>query len=646
MYCRKRGLLGALLAVLALTSCVRKPAATKSERIAILRFENLSSDGSLSWMGRAFSEVIATQLAAVPLIPALSSVRLHSYDRLLGAHPVSAPGISAESTQALLAGATRAVYGDYTVRNNKLEANVTIEDLRTHRMLGSFTVTAPAGDVLGASNEIARQIDPKAAAYGTRSGAALAAYIRGLESTDAAFMEQTLSSAIQADPDFASPYRLLAQERLQRGNRPGASAIVEQALARGERIPPLDRARLQLQAAEISLDTKARETALIQLVKLDPADPVAWRALGETAMSRHEFRQAMEGLQKAAELEPGDAGTWNLLGYAATYAGDLTAGTNALRRYQTLAPNGANPLDSLGDIHLAAGKLDEANKFYSEALQKDPNFLNQGDLLKGAVARLFAGDLAAADREANRYLDARAKAKDPLLEYRRSQWMWLAGRRKEGYQHLQAFAAATENTPLRDASSHADAQLSLWSLVMGDRTAAQQLAAKSVRIASPAARGNGIVAGFLALPPASASEWSVRAEQAFGGAEQTSIRNFALSYALLVNSEFKAAQLLLKQSWEGGGPVVDEGLPVMLAWSLLEDGKPQEAAPLLRFNPVANANGLTPYATFYLPRIFYLRGVLAEKEGRTSDAAAEFKRFLALSGDTPFLWGEEKKARR
>jgi len=646
VYCRSRGVLWVSFAVLALTSCVRQPAASKSERIAILRFENLSPDGSLSWMGRAFSEVIASQLAAVPLIPALSSVRLHSYDRLLGTHPVSAPGISAESTQAILAGATRAVYGEYTVRNNKLEASVTIEDLRTHHMLGAFTVSAPAGDVLGAANEIAHQIDSKAASYPTRSGAALSAYIRALESTDAALMEQSLPLAIQADPDFAAPYRLLAQERVQRGDRAGASAIIEQALARGERIPALERARLQVQAAEISLDPKARETALLQMVKLDSADPVAWRALGETAMSRHEFRQAMEGLQKAAELEPGDAGTWNLLGYAATYAGDLAAGTNAVRRYQALAPNGANPLDSLGDIHLASGKLEEANKFYAEAFQKDPNFLNQGDLLKGAIARLFAGDLASADREANRYLDARAQAKDPLLEFRRSQWMWLTGRRKEAYQRLQAFAAATENTPLRDGSSHADAQLSLWSLILGDRTAAQQLAAKSVRIASPAARGNGIVAGFLAMPPASASEWSVRAEQAFGGPQQTSIRNFALSYALLVNSEFKPAQLLLKQSWEGGGPVVDEGLPVVLAWSLLEDGKAQEAAPLLRFNPVANANGLTPYATFYLPRIFYLRGLLAEKEGRTSDAAAEYKRFLTLSGDTPFIWGEEKKARR
>ncbi len=59
-----------------------------------------------------------------------------------------------------------------------------------------------------------------------------------------------------------------------------------------------------------------------------------------------------------------------------------------------------------------------------------------------------------------------------------------------------------------------------------------------------------------------------------------------------------------------------------------------------------SANGLTPYTSFYLPRLFYLRGVLAEKEGRADAARAEFKKFLDLSGGVPLIWGEEKKAGR
>ena len=52
---------------------------------------------------------------------------------------------------------------------------------------------------------------------------------------------------------------------------------------------------------------------------------------------------------------------------------------------------------------------------------------------------------------------------------------------------------------------------------------------------------------------------------------------------------------------------------------------------------------MTPYTCFYLPRIFYLRGLLASKEGRKDDARGYYEKFLALSGPDPLIWGEEKK---
>ena len=48
-------------------------------------------------------------------------------------------------------------------------------------------------------------------------------------------MEVGLNVATAADPDFAPPYRLLAELKVQRQDRAGALATVEQALARGNR---------------------------------------------------------------------------------------------------------------------------------------------------------------------------------------------------------------------------------------------------------------------------------------------------------------------------------------------------------------------------------------------------------------------------
>ena len=100
----------------------------------------------------------------------------------------------------------------------------------------------------------------------------------------------------------------------------------------------------------------------------------------------------MQAFQKALDLEPQDVALLNSLGYAAAYAGELAAGMGALRRYQALRPKDANPLHSMGDINLASGRLAEAERFYLQAAQKDPDFLNGGDLLKAAMAHLMTAD--------------------------------------------------------------------------------------------------------------------------------------------------------------------------------------------------------------------------------------------------------------
>ena len=636
----------AVLVAVLITSCIRQPAGPPAERLAILRMENLSGNASLDWAGRALSEIVTAELSGAGGPRVISSAGIHSLDRALGVRPISAPGISAESSQALAAGATLLGYGEYSVRKGKLEVRLTIEDARTFKATRTIGVSAPAGDVLGAGNALAGQISRHAVPYGTRNPQALEAYMRAIEAGDATVMEVGLGVAIATDPDFVPPYRLLAQIKAQRQDRAGALATLDQALTRGNGVPEIERARLELESAELSGNPDARQSALAKLVALDSADSNAWRALGDSMMNRHQYRQAQQAYRKASDLEPEEATLLNSLGYAAAQAGDPDAAMSALRRYQALRPNEANPLDSMGDVQLIAGRLADAENSYLQAARKQPHFENDGPLIKAALARLLTGDPSGADNIAGQYLAARVAAKDPIVDYRRAQWTWISGRRKAAAQQMGAFALASESGPLRDIASRAYAELAIWSLETGDREGAASLAQKALSIVGPASAANALVAKFLASPPASSSEWAVRAEQAFPGPAQSVIRNFALAYALLVSQQFQPAMLLLRQMWEPGSPTADEGLPVMLAWCYLQTGRVQEAAPLLASNPIPSVNGLTPYTGFYLPRLFYLRGLLAEKEGRAGDARAYYDKFLALSGPDPLLWGEEKKARQ
>jgi Flp pilus assembly protein TadD len=598
----------------------------------------MGADVSADWQGRALSEVLAQQLGGIP------TMRLHSFDRILGAQPASAPGISAESQQALAAGATQIGYGEFADRNGKLEIRLTIEDPRTLKVVKVVEAVTPAGDVLGAAASLARQITPSPAPYATRNPEALMHYAKAIEALEGTTTERELEQAIALEPNYGPAYAPLAQAKLRRQDRAGAQVVLEKGLAQ-QGIPEADRVRFELNIAELRGDNAGRVLALAKLAKLEPSDGAVWRSLADLAMVRHDYAQARQAYEKAVALAPDDVELLNSLGYAAAQSGDLNAGVAALKRYQTLRPKDSNPLDSLADIHLLSGKLGEAESYYLEAEKIDRTFLSDGDLIKAATARLLTGDVAAADKIAQQYLEARRQAKDPVVEYRRATWDWFAGRRRQAMRELESFANNAQNAPaLRDAASRAWSDLTIWALMIGDRGVATQAAPKAIALATPASAANAVVARFLALPEASLAEWASRADQQFGPGTPP-VKNYALGYALLLNRHFQAAQALLEPMWRNGAQLTDEGLPVLLAWCYLETGKPEQAEALLRPNPIPPSTGPGVFSAFYFPRLFYLRGALATRAGRQEDARAEYRKFLDLSGTDALVWGEEKNAR-
>ena len=215
---------------------------------------------------------------------------------------------------------------------------------------------------------------------------------------------------------------MLIELKMNQQDRAGASALLEAAAARGNAITQADRIRLEIVAASLRGDRAALGRAFSVKVQTTPADPDAWRSLGETCLQRRQFPQAIQAFERALVIEPEDANSWNQMGYAAAYNGDLDTAMKALRRYQAIRPVDPNALDSMGDVNFLTGHLQEAERFYLEVYQKAPAFLNGLDLQKAAMARLMTGDVAAADG----LLKGRGGA----------EWLWATGRRKEAYAKL------------------------------------------------------------------------------------------------------------------------------------------------------------------------------------------------------------------
>ena len=614
----KTGLVLAVCAAVAMASCARK-AQPGIVRLAVLRFENLGADPAADWMGRAFAEVIASELAGAPGTYAIPPARLHTVARELGARPAGAPGISAEAPLALVAGASRIAYGSYNLDRGKIHARMTIEDPQTRRVVRELdAVTAADPDVAAAATALARQIWPQAPAYGVRNAAALQAYSNALEAGDLEAVERQTRQAIANDPDFGAAYLLLADMQAQRRDRAALTATLTAAAARGTALGQADRARLENLAAGLNGDTAARERAMGVLVRLTPNDPAVWRGMAEIANGRHQSATVARAYERALAIEPADANSWNQLAYAEAAGGNLPAAMGAVRRYQALQPANPNPVDSMGDVNLICGRLKEAEQFYLQAAKMAPAFLNGGDHYKAAVARLMTGDVAGADALYQEY---------PAAAVHRGEWLWMSGRRKQGYETL---AREAPGLPNHDGQAVAYTELAIWSLIADDRGAAAAMAQKAVEAAGPASAGLAALARFLAAArPLGAAEWAARAQQFF---PDPNARNVALGYALLLSRQFGAAVEPLRRVYDGGAVSPESGTPAELGWALAETGQAQEAAELLRANTVPAAGGPGPQMAFYWPTIFHARAIAAEKLGKADEVRANAALFEKLSG--------------
>jgi Flp pilus assembly protein TadD len=630
--------------LLAASGCSRK-ANPPFQRIAVLRFENLTPDAGADWMGRAIAEILTVQISASRTVHAISPSVLQQVNRLFGSRSINSPGVSSERMQALAAGANRLVYGQFALVNGRLRVDAVIEDPAARTMVQTLSASGPANEgIIPLADALARRISPESRAFGTRSQQALREYVAVLESPDANGAAARLAAAIQADANFGQAYVAQVQLAIAQKDRATAERVLAEARARGASIPEQDRLRLLVEEATMRGDSASRERALRDLIRVYPSDPALHRNLGELALNRHEYDKGAAYLSTAALIRPDDPTVLNLLGYAEAYRGDLRAAVNVLRRYEKLRPDEANPLDSLGDVHFHLGQFSEAEQFYLKAHEKNPGFLSGGDELKAAHARLMTGDLTGADKLFEKYIEGRRATSDAAIDYRKAEWWWITGKRSQALSTLEAFARAAGNGSLRGLAARAYAQLALWNLELGGKEPARQLSAKAGELAASEAGGVAVIR-FLAEPDTSPTEWAVRAERMFADSS-ASLKDFAVAYALLFSREFERAVPVLRQIYQRSGLTSAPGVPVLLAWAYIETDRYQDAAPLLRPNPIPEPTGLALFDSLHFPRLFYLRARMLEHSRKREEAKQYYRFFLNLSGEQPLKFGEEQRAQQ
>jgi tetratricopeptide (TPR) repeat protein len=595
--------------LLALAACSHQPSAGPG-RIAVLRFENLTSDVSLDWMGRAASEIIAREMSGGK-DAVISASALHA-NPLAQQRALSAPGESAERDAGIAEGATRLVSGRISRVAGRLLLDVTQRDPATGTTVENFSLASPnAQDLYSLADAVARHLSPQVAPFETRNNEAIAAWARGLEATSYDQLTANYAHAVQADPQFATAWFDWASTVAGHGDRAEAARILKDAGQHADRFNSTDRARLKLATVELTGDRAATLAAMNELGKLTPNDPASVGALADRNFAARQYQAAVAGYRRLTQLAPGNGNAWNQLGYALMGSGDYEAAMTALRSYQHLLPNDANPLDSQGDVAFAFGRFSEAEKFYRQATAKDPQFANSGALYKAAAAHLMTGDIAGADRQFQDWAKARRAAKDESVDLRSAQWAFLSGKHDQAISALSNVASAASAPALKAAAL---TQVAIWELQLGLRDRALRDSDLALKTGAPPA--SALIARFASEDLRTAGDWSSRADRMFNTPQLAQLKPAALAYALYFSHQWDAAAPLWKQMLDRSTPD-DSITPAIYGQILVELKRPRDAEPYVRLFPIPNTQALQEFYTLAVPKIFDTRAqVLASEASR------------------------------
>ncbi len=622
MFCKRvrRRLVSALLFVAALAAgCSKSVPPPAVRRIGVLPFENLSSKQELDWLAQAVPAVLEGQLTASRTT-----------------HVFAARSVN----EAYGGGATQILHGYFSERpSGKLEFRAVLEDLGTNRDVLTADALTDEGRLLQAIDTLAKKLDAVARAYPTRSVQALREYSRGLAEADPKAAVTAMEQAVGVDPNFGPAYVALSQRWVAAGDPKRAEEVAEAAVVRP--IPEIDRARLQFLLAGLRNDLQAREKALAALAASSPSDISLLVSVGQTEWNSRRYRSAADFFRKATAVNPSRADIWNSLGYAEAYGGNFDAAKRSLEKYRDLAPNDPNSLDSLGDLHLRFQQFKEAERYYQEAIAKNPRFQGGGPLFKAAEAMWMAGDLKTADDYARQYLATRRELGDPLAAYRAAQWDFMTGRRKKAITELTAALPALK----KDAAALAHAELSLWLLDSSDRAAAARHAVAAWESAeAPQIRALAAIARFASLD-VSSEELQAKLEQAFKEPAAAPIRKQAAAWALLYRRQFAEAGPLLRELETTANPEGAGRIAVLRAWASIEAGNARDAVPLLALAPIPSPEGEPAFAVIPMSRWFFLRGAALAASGKREQAQNNFRTYLQLADASAMSIDDRKQAK-
>jgi TolB-like protein/Flp pilus assembly protein TadD len=348
--------------------------------VAVLPFQNLSSDPENAYFADGIQEEVLTRLAKIADLKVISRASTQQYQ--------SEPGNLAEIAKQL--GVANILEGTVQKAGNQVRVNVHLVNMQTGSQLWAETYDRKLSDIFAVESEIAKGIagslqakltgreEQALAANPTNNPQAYDAYLRGLAfearsnySSDALFKAiDYYDLAVRLDPNFALAWaRLSGVHALLYSNRRDTTAArrdaAKQALENAQRLQPNSPETLLFTGYYqywVLHDYGRAKATFGRVSKMLPSNSEVLYALAAIARSEGHWDESVAYWERGLALNPRN--TALLTEVAFTYAAfrQFPAALKLYDRALDILPNELSLMALKASIYQAEGNLQEAAK--------------------------------------------------------------------------------------------------------------------------------------------------------------------------------------------------------------------------------------------------------------------------------------------
>lgn len=182
--------------------------------------------------------------------------------------------------------------------------------------------------------------------------------------------ESVAEDVLKASPGHVPAMKLLAQARINKGDWPGAQAVADDLRKQGDKEKVSDHIMGAVYAAKKNYAESI--SAFRRAFDAAPSEPQSMVALVRTYLRAGKTNEALTFLNSVVRSSPDNANARLLQGQLHALKGDAAAAAQSFRAAISLRPKEPAGYFNLAQLHMRAGRLDEADKAIAEGLAAVP----------------------------------------------------------------------------------------------------------------------------------------------------------------------------------------------------------------------------------------------------------------------------------